>query len=336
MLRSGISRSIDRYNLSVPGFANDFPLAKYTDELAEKLRSLVPAAMNDGDVEAVHQARVTTRRLRAALNLLQPVIPDKAQKPIAKTLKRLRRALGGLRDADVMLGHLDELKRYERHAAAIEFLAQHTRNLREQALADARSDAPADKILSKLGIWWGIGEHISGARDAVDMLLAESLHAQLESFAAATQQLSNPHAVRIAGKLLRYTVEMAAVEGHKLPKSVLRVFKKMQEALGLWHDFVVLAESAMEISVEQILAATDPALQQRVLNLVSLALKRSQSHLAKFSQIWNEHGQEISEAIRGAFPNPRAIIEPKTDPDPACSIDIPAPAADAPDRPAAF
>src|SRR5689334_17524314 len=194
--------------------------------------------MNDGDVEAVHQARVTTRRLRAALNLLQTVIPDKAQKPIAKTLKRLRRALGGLRDADVMLGHLDELKRYERHAAAIEFLAQHTRNLREQALADARSDAPADKILSRLGAWWGISEHITGARDAVDVLLAESLHAQLESFAAATQKLSNPHAVRIAGKLLRYTVEMAAVEGHKLPKSVLRVFKKMQEALGLWHDFV--------------------------------------------------------------------------------------------------
>jgi hypothetical protein len=117
---------------------------------------------------------------------------------------------------------------------------------------------------------------------------------------------------------------------------VVRSFKNMQDALGLWHDYVVLAETAMEISVDEILAATDPAMQQRVLDLVSLALKRSQSHLAKFSQLWKDRGPEISEAIRAAFPDPHAVIEPKTDPGPAGSIDIPAPAADAPDRPAAF
>jgi hypothetical protein len=142
--------------------------------------------------------------------------------------------------------------------------------------------------------------------------------------------------VRIAGKLLRYTVEMAAVEGHKLPSSVLRSFKKMQEALGLWHDYVVLAETAMKISVDEILAAVDPAMQQRVLDLVALALKRSQAQLSKFCEIWKDRGPEISDAIRAAFPNPSAIIEPKTDPGPAEIIDIPAPEASDPDRPAAF
>src|SRR5439155_3822083 len=136
----------------------------------------------------------------------------------------------------------------------------------------------------------------------------ESLHNQLDHFTTAAEHLENPHAVRIAGKLLRYTVEMAEVEGHKLPPSVLRSFKKMQDALGLWHDYVVLAETAMEISVDEILAATDPMMQQRVLDLVSLALKRSQSHLGKFSELWKDRGPEISEAIRAAFPNPRAII----------------------------
>jgi CHAD domain-containing protein len=338
--------NVSRYNPAVPKSDEDFPLAKYTDELADRLRALVPAALHDGEVEAIHQARVTTRRLRAALNLLGSVIPAKTQKPVAKTLRRLRRELGPLRDADVMLGHLAELKRHPRHAQAIEWLDRHVQARRQRAATEALDDAPPSKTLSRLGAWWGVSEQIAGAREAVDTLLAESLHSQLDSFTAAAEPLlheaqqnvqgANPHAVRIAGKLLRYTVEMAAVEGHKLPKDVLRSFKKMQDALGYWHDYVVLAETAMEICVDEMLPATDPAMQQRVLDLIAMALKRSQAQLKKFADLWIERGGEISDAIRAAFPNPRAIIEPKTDPGPVGSIDIPAPAADAPDRPAAF
>jgi CHAD domain-containing protein len=342
-----ISFAIDlTYNRTVAKKLEEFPLAKYTDELADKLRSLVPVALHEGDVEAIHQARVTTRRLRAALNLLDPVIPAKAKKPIARTLKKLRRQLGPLRDSDVMLEHLVELKRFAKHAAAIEWIETRLRDRRKHAAADAIDQAPASKTLAKLGAWWGVAEQIASSRQAVDALLAESLHHQLDDFTAAADPLlrpaeqnaqsANPHAVRIAGKLLRYTVEMAEVEGHKLPSSVLRSFKKMQDALGLWHDYVVLAETAMELSVEEILAAINPALQQRVLDLVSLALKRSQMQLEKFAKLWQERGPEISTAILAAFPNPREIIEPKTDPGPAGSIDIPAPAAADPDRPAAF
>src|SRR4051812_42165628 len=125
----------NRYNHTVAKNADEFPLAKYTDDLAEKLRSLVPEALHEGDVAAIHHARVTTRRLRAALNLLEPVIPAKSKKPIAKTLRRLRRDLGPLRDADVMLGHLEELKRYPRHAQALAWLEQHLRSRRQQAAA---------------------------------------------------------------------------------------------------------------------------------------------------------------------------------------------------------
>ena len=137
---------------------------------------LCRAALKDGEVDAIHQARVTTRRLRAALNLLGPVIPAKTQKPVAKTLRRLRRQLGPLRDADVMLGHLGELKRYSRHAPAIGWLEDHLTNRREQAATDALDDAPPAKTLAKLGAWWGVSEQIAGAREAVDALLAESLH----------------------------------------------------------------------------------------------------------------------------------------------------------------
>jgi hypothetical protein len=129
---------------------------------------------------------------------------------------------------------------------------------------------------------------------------------------------------------------MAEVEGHALPKSVLRTFKKMQDALGTWHDFVVLTETAMELSVEQILPATDAPMQQRVLDLAEFSLRRSQAHLKQFVDLWKKNGEEISRAIRAAFPDPREIIEPKTGPDPAGSAEPPVPAISDADRPAAF
>src|SRR4051812_10390970 len=334
-----------RYNRRVPNDANEFPLATYTNELAERLRKLVPAALNDGEVEAIHHARVTTRRLRAALDLVHSVLPPKARKPIGRTLRKLRRMLGPLRDADVMLAHLDDLKRNPKHAAAIVWMEKHLTERREHEATDALDDAPPAKILGKLGAWWGVSEAISGAREHVDSLLAHSLHTQLEDFTSSVEPLmrsdaqpgqANPHAVRIAGKLLRYTVEMAEVEGHALPKSVLRSFKKMQDELGSWHDFVVLTETAMELSVKTILPATDAAMQQRVLDLCEMSMRKAEAHLNKFIELWKSTGEQISAAIRDAFPDPRGITELKMDPDPADSTEAPAPAIAEQDRPAAF
>jgi CHAD domain-containing protein len=299
-----------------------FPLADYTDELAERLRSLVPQALQAGEVDSIHQARVTTRRLRAALDLLGPVMPRTAQKPIAKTLRKLRKQLGPLRDLDVMIGHLGELARYKRHAAAVGWLETHLKDRRKKATEQALQKAAPAKTLGKLGAWWGVREEISDAREAVDSLLASSLNQQIDEFATAADSMiatpraadvtseasdsvataADPHAVRIVGKLLRYTLEMAKVEGHALPGSVMRGFKKMQESLGMWHDFVVLTDTAMEISVEEMLAVTDAAMLHRVLDLASFSLKRAELHLAKFTTLWQERGKEITAAIHEAFP----------------------------------
>ena len=43
------------------------PLCRYADPLIEDLRKLVPKALDDFDADAIHDARVATRRLRAAL-----------------------------------------------------------------------------------------------------------------------------------------------------------------------------------------------------------------------------------------------------------------------------
>src|SRR4051812_26428693 len=85
-----------------------YPLLQYIDELVDALRTLIPKAFKEWDIEAVHQARVSTRRLKAALDLLEPVLSAQQRKPFGQVLKKLRRQLGPLRDLDVMLDHLKD------------------------------------------------------------------------------------------------------------------------------------------------------------------------------------------------------------------------------------
>ncbi|MFL5901171.1 MAG: CHAD domain-containing protein [Solirubrobacterales bacterium] len=72
------------------------------------------------DVEPVHDMRVATRRLRAALEIFEPCFPRKRFRKALKRVKTLADALGERRDLDVeieLLGGLDgEVAEEEREA----------------------------------------------------------------------------------------------------------------------------------------------------------------------------------------------------------------------------
>src|SRR3954453_51109 len=124
-MMSGMTRKKHGHGRRHDANAAAFPLGEYVDGLVERLRELVPSAVKDGDIEAIHQARVATRRLKAAFDLVAPVTSDDHRKPLARTLKKLRRKLGPMRDLDVMLAHLAELKgRYRSRASAIGWLIE--------------------------------------------------------------------------------------------------------------------------------------------------------------------------------------------------------------------
>jgi CHAD domain-containing protein len=58
------------------------------------------------DVERLHDMRVATRRLRAALEVFRPCFPKKAYRRALKPLKALADALGERRDRDVAIEYL--------------------------------------------------------------------------------------------------------------------------------------------------------------------------------------------------------------------------------------
>src|SRR6476646_9779482 len=55
----------------------------------------------DDEAEHVHQIRVWSRRASAALRLFSPAVPKGAKNRVKKTLRRLRRRAGAIRDCDV-------------------------------------------------------------------------------------------------------------------------------------------------------------------------------------------------------------------------------------------
>ena len=79
-----------------------------------KVRSKEVFARSDGvldlgDVERVHDMRVATRRLRAALEVFEPCFPRKRHHKALKKVKALADALGERRDADVEIATLEGL-----------------------------------------------------------------------------------------------------------------------------------------------------------------------------------------------------------------------------------
>ena len=297
----------------------------WLDGLIESLHKNVPKAFHEFDADAIHDARVSTRRMKAAMDLLKPLLREEDRECFEKVLKKLRKRLGPLRDLDVMIESLEKLK----DNPASQWLRDQLARERDETREDSRKKVSAARVLGKVGAWWAVRDQIVDAGDAVDSLMAQSLHRQLDAFSEQAMKMGgeDPHQLRISGKLLRYTLEMAKAQGHKLPGSVLRIFKKMQDELGTWHDHVVLVERVMQTSLDHGLSYHQPELEGQLLKLAQLFLTRAQRDLAGFEKLWQQHGGEIEQTIRDKFPLTPGVSAPQTGPGPLDSGDMPAPEA---------
>lgn len=79
----------------------------------EDVWTAVPRAAEGADIEGVHDVRVASRRLRAAMDVAAPAFPSSWYKPLHSLAKVITSELGEVRDRDVMLEHLSA----EREAA---------------------------------------------------------------------------------------------------------------------------------------------------------------------------------------------------------------------------
>jgi CHAD domain-containing protein len=77
--------------------------AKIVAVRVAELMEHAQGVLDTGDIERVHDMRVATRRLRAALEIFEPCFPAKAYQEALGEVKRLADALGERRDRDVAI-----------------------------------------------------------------------------------------------------------------------------------------------------------------------------------------------------------------------------------------
>lgn len=81
--------------------------AKVVEVRSAEVFEHAKGVLDTDDVERVHDMRVATRRLRAALEVFAPAFPRKRHRKALKKVKALADALGERRDADVEIELLE-------------------------------------------------------------------------------------------------------------------------------------------------------------------------------------------------------------------------------------
>ena len=94
----------------IPDLSADVPYAEAAARIVSvrgaELAEQAQGVLDTGDIERVHDMRVATRRLRAALEIFEPCFPAKSYAQALEQVKRLADALGERRDRDVAIAAL--------------------------------------------------------------------------------------------------------------------------------------------------------------------------------------------------------------------------------------
>ncbi|OHC67917.1 MAG: hypothetical protein A3H93_04140 [Rhodocyclales bacterium RIFCSPLOWO2_02_FULL_63_24] len=260
----------------VPIDAGDTPLAAFRLIALDCLSHLQlnhDGAVHRDDPEYVHQMRVATRRLRAALRMFRPVLPAGFAEQLLPPMRELMRALGQARDLDVLMAEIvAPVAKALPDEPRLTDLAGAITNRLYAARADTRHvlrQPGYGQLLLTAGSLLQRAPFVEAADAAAgmpsllqfaDRRLRRLLKRILElADAARVDYPPSLHELRIGIKRLRYAIEFF---GPMIPgKSGVTVIKRLaglQEELGQLNDLASAGTLLM------VCAGKDPHLREAV------------------------------------------------------------------------
>lgn len=234
------------------------------ERLAKMLTYAGPVRISN-DIEAVHDMRVASRRLRAACSVFAPVYGPGEFDYLEREVRTVTRALGLARDLDVLVLTLEKLQNQlpRQQQDGVHALVRLKRQERQEAQSGVEA-ALARLELMDLPGW--LGWIIDGGADSESRQAprrrkprmpvdprSEVRQAAMPIIAAAVDEVlaweresRDPHKVfelhqmRIAAKRLRYTLEIFEPFYDADFAAAIERVKAIQELLGEIHDADVL------------------------------------------------------------------------------------------------
>jgi CHAD domain-containing protein len=169
--------------------------------------------------------------------------PDRSTKRLLKVLRRLRKKAGQVRDLDVQIAALRNLKIAREGGQKSQLLRTLTvERIKKEKKFVATLDKDAVRQLRKrLKRAFGKLEIPEGVEPLT--LALRALAAVARDHSPLTQ--NTVHQYRIAGKRARYVLEIAGKDPQA--EAVIEKLKKMQDVVGDWHDWLTLTERAEEL-----------------------------------------------------------------------------------------
>lgn len=212
------------------------------------------------DIECIHRMRVASRRLRAALGLFAKYLPAKKAAAWLPEVRRVTRALGAARDADVQIACVEAFADACGDAQCRPGVQRLLLRLRQNRTA---LQGPVARALDRLENGRLIEEmeqylrtlragarmrHVEPSSPALFALAETAITGRLTELLGYEMYVSQPerkeelHAMRISAKRLRYTLEIFAPLYPGELKGALKSVKALQEQLGDIHDCDVWQE----------------------------------------------------------------------------------------------
>ena len=223
-------------------FAAHTPAALLSQSLDQLIGHL--PGVRDGSVEAIHQARVSLRRLREAMRVMRGDFAKDQQETVEDRLSAVAHVLSRARDADVVLRLVQKME------TRLPLAARPLARLRAATIAEqSKARRKAIKKLEALNLGSLPASLRLGSRNRFGLMrsgwrhdLRDQIHSRADrvresvAHAGGVYFPNRLHSARVAIKQLRYTLELAAQAGTLQVTDALPLLRDVQDALGKAHD----------------------------------------------------------------------------------------------------
>lgn len=211
--------------------------------LFRKLSRMLRANRTSPDAKSVHQLRTTVRRietLAASLDQQDAKAFVKFQKVLAEIFEKA----GRVRDLDVQLDALQtiSLPSVEDDKKILQNYLHRQRGKRQRKLAETveaelERRLPKRQRRAKAGLLAAMKQD-GESRRTID--LRKEVLPFLDKLRIRDFDTQTLHELRLEVKHVRYAAEAAGARGEE----VVAVLKPVQDAIGVWHDWINLIETA--------------------------------------------------------------------------------------------
>ena len=269
---------------------------------AQRLVQYDPLIRADFDMEAVHQARVATRRLRSDLKTFDLLLDKRWAGSLRSAIRRLGQELGAVRDIDVLIARLkaaaEAMPGGESEAGAA--VARRFDPERDAARAALLAELSSERYINLLDRVVEAGRKPkvtrAAAKPAIDVLPPVFDDQWKQAKKAGTKALSSPtddnlHQLRIRAKQCRYAADTVAPIAGKPAKAFARAARNLQDMLGEYRDAMTAHDRLRRLAANDEIAFAAGELAANELRAAKKARKswpeawdRLQSERKRFSK----------------------------------------------------